>query len=336
LRIGIITPARAGSLHGNRVTALRWQHILRILGHKASLAHENAGLSYDLLVALHARRSYSAICRFHSKHPQAPLIVALTGTDLYHDVPRSRLAQRSLQMATRLIVLQPKALQELRPALRQKARVIYQSVSTEARPRGSGSEFPLRWSIRHTRRTFDVCVAGHLRAVKDPFRAALAARLLPANSRIRILHLGGALSREYATKARAEMKVNPRYRWLGERPRSYVFRVLRRSKLFVLSSRLEGGANALSEAICAGVPVLASRIPGNTGILGERYPGCFDVEDTRALAELLWRAETDSAFLARLQTRCDKLISLFDPRRESAAWSKLLGELTGQSSRQSG
>src|SRR5579859_8213317 len=140
------------------------------------------------------------------------------------------------------------------------------------------------------------------------------------------------MTRAYAVRARAEMKVNPRYRWLGERPRERVFHLMRRCKLFVLSSRLEGGANALGEAIAVGTPILASRIPGNVGILGKNYPGFFNVGDTKGLAKLLSRAETDSTFRAELKTRCKRLAYLFKPNREKAAWAKLLADLAQISS----
>ena len=322
MRIGIITPARAHSSHGNRVTALRWQKLLRELGHRVTLAQSYEGERYDLLIALHARRSHSSIRRFHSEHPGAPLIVALTGTDIYHDLPRNRPAQESIEVATRLIVLQPRALLELRLELRRKARVIFQSVAMKSMARRDGAH-----STR-TIRVFDVCVAGHLRPVKDSFRAALAARLLPQASRVRILQVGKALTRVSAVRARAEMKKNPRYRWLGEVPRGRVFGLLRRSNLFVLSSRLEGGANALGEAIVTGIPVLASLIPGNVGILGENYPGYFNVGDTKGLAKLLARAETGSTFRADLKARCKKLAPLFEPDREKSAWAKLLADLS--------
>ncbi len=77
---------------------------------------------------------------------------------------------------------------------------------------------------------------GHLRRVKDPFRTAWAARLLPADSRVRVLHLGGALSDDMAEQARTEAASNPRYRWLGERPRSQALRVLGRCRLLSLTS----------------------------------------------------------------------------------------------------
>jgi len=321
MRIGIITPAPPGSRHGNRITALRWQRILRGLGHRVTVAEQYEDDSYDVMIALHARRSYPAIRRFHLKHPEAPVIVALTGTDLYQNLSRSRKAQQSLTLGARLIVLQPKALEELPPEVRKKARVIFQSVAAR-RKVASGRSNAVTGG-----RAFEVCVIAHLRSVKDPLRAAEAAQLLPHDSRVRVIHLGRAMSAKWALQAQAEMKINARYQWLSEQPRADVFRRLRRSQLFVISSRLEGGANALGEAIAAGVPVLASRIPGNVGILGKNYPGYFPARDTKALASLLARAETDSRFLTALENHCKKVAPLFDPRREREAWAKLLGEI---------
>lgn len=100
-----------------------------------------------------------------------------------------------------------------------------------------------------------------------------------------------------------------------------------RSRLFVISSRMEGGANVLGEAIVSGLPVLASRISGSIGILGEDYAGYFEVGDTAQLSSLMIRCESEQAFLADLTSRCRKLIPLFDPRRELAAWKSLLNEL---------
>lgn len=317
MKIGIITPAPPRSRYGNRVTALRWARILKELGHRVTIAQVYAGEGFDMLVALHARRSHDAVRRWRSESDGAPLIVALTGTDLYQDLATSREAQATLDLADRLILLQPKGIEELRPELQPKARVIYQSVVIPSPSSGNGN----------ARTAFDVCVIGHLRDVKDPFRAALAARLLPASSRIRVLQIGGELEEGMASQAHAEMEANPRYRWLGERPRWAVFRILRRSRLLVLSSHLEGGANVLSEAIVAGVPVLASRISGSIGILGEDYPGYFDVGDTEALAELMSQAETDEEFLADLDAHCATLAPLFEPAHEKRRWADLLSEL---------
>src|SRR5437762_8194628 len=100
-----------------------------------------------------------------------------------------------------------------------------------------------------------------------------------------------------------------------------------KSRLFVISSRMEGGANALGEAIVAGLPVLASRIPGSIGILGDDYPGYFQVGDTRELARLMLRCETEPQFLWDLTSRCYDLAALFDPNREQSSWASLLDEM---------
>jgi len=326
LKIGITTPAPPGSRYGNRVTALRWARILKALGHSVSVKQEYDSEPFDLLIALHARRSYPSIERFRNQHPNRPIIVALTGTDLYRDLASSRRAQSSLDFATRIIVLQPKALDELRDFWREKALVVHQSVAdVTAQPRSRAPSSRQVKSSSHD--TFDVCVIGHLRPVKDPFRAAMASRSLPASSRIRVLQIGAAMTRNAELRARAEMKHNPRYRWLGEQPAWRVRQILKQSRISVLSSRMEGGANALGEAIAAGTPVLASRIPGSVGILDEDYPGYFEVGDTRALRSLMIRAESDSGLFAQLMKHCKNLLPLFDPAREATAWAKLLDEL---------
>ena len=128
-------------------------------------------------------------------------------------------------------------------------------------------------------------------------------------------------------QAREEMNSNPRYQWLGELPRWKALRVLARSRLHVLGSHLEGGANVICEAIACSVPTLASRIPGSMGILGPDYPGYFPAGDTQALAELLERAERDSAFWQSLRDWCEPLKPLVDTAFERQAWRRLLEEL---------
>ena len=310
LRIRLVCPAPAGSRSGNRVTAVRWARILRSLGHRVDVAQTASGVA-DILVALHARRSADAVQEFRARYPCRPLIVALTGTDLYHDLGRSRRVTRSLTLADRLIVLQPAARTALPAAARSKARVIYQSATPPKRRR------------RPLRQTFDVCILSHLRPVKDPLRAALAARCLPPHSRIRVLHAGRALTPAMAARARAEAARNPRYRWLGERSHAEALALLARSRLLVLPSQLEGGANVVGEAAVCGVPVLASRVDGSVGLLGSTYQGYFPYGDTRALAALLYRAAADPRFLFRLTRRIKALAPHFRPARERAAWKRL-------------
>lgn len=291
MRIHIVTPAPPGSLHGNRVTALRWQRHLRSLGHRVTVGERWAGEDAQWLVALHAVRSHDAIRAFRAAHPQRTVVLLLTGTDLYRDLPadgeaRAR-ALSSMQQADRLVLLQDEAIDALPMPLRARAVTIHQSVP------------PIR-RLPSPVRSFLVTVIGHLREEKDPMCTFRALRRLPSASSLRVVHLGKAMDEAHERAAREAMACEPRYAWLGERSHRDALRWLARSRLMVISSRMEGGAHVVSEAIAAGVPVLASDIPGNRGLLGAGYPGLFPVADDAALAALLERAQAAPEWLDQL------------------------------------
>ena len=316
MHILLVTPAPAGSLSGNRATANRWARLLRSLGHRVDVVVEYQGQGADLMVALHAWRSAAAIQAFSRAHPDRPLIVVLTGTDAYRFIhSRPDETRASLVAADRIVGLHRMIAACVPAEQRHKLRVIFQS----ARP---------LTGRRPPRTVFRVCVAGHLREEKDPLRAAMAVRDLPAGSRIRVDAYGRAHSEEWAGAARAEAATNPRFRWHGEIAHGRLRDVYRRSHLLALTSRMEGGANVVSEAVMADLPVLASRIPGSVGLLGEDYAGYYPAEDTRALRELLLRAETDARFYAGLETAGRSLRPLFSEQAETSGWAELLAELT--------
>lgn len=315
MKIVIVTPAAARVRNGNRNTALRWATFLRQEGHLVDIQVEWDGAGADLMLALHARRSHASIRRFAQEQPQAPLIVVLTGTDLYRDIRTDAEAQESMKLATRLVVLQEMGLNELAPDLRLKTHVIYQS----ARPVKS---------LPPLKKTFEVCVIGNLREEKDPFRCALASALLPQASKIHVRHLGRALDEEMSQQATELMRINPRYSWLGECVHGQVRKELARCRLMVISSIMEGGANVISEALAAGVPVIASDIPGNIGMLGSTYSGFFACKDERALSEVLFKAETDTEFYRRLKTQCEARKEWFSPERERAELNALIASAT--------
>lgn len=315
MELVIVTPARPGTQHGNRATALRWARHLRSLGHRVAVQVEWDGRARDAMIALHARRSHDSIARWKRELPSKPLALVLTGTDLYRDIRADREARASLDLADRLVVLQKKGLDELSPEHRRKAAVIHQSVRTPRR-RAPPSGY------------FLVTVIGHLRDEKDPFCATRALAHLPRSAAIRIVHLGGALSEDAAREARARMRADSRYRWLGEVPHARAMRWLARSHAMVISSRMEGGAHVVSEAIAVGVPVIASDIPGNVGLLGDDYPAYYAQGDERALAKLLERAQRDRAWLASLAKKVRARRVLVKPAAERRALRSLIASLS--------
>ena len=313
MKIAIVTPAAAGSRTGNRHTAQRWAALLRAAGHKVSVASEWDAAPADVLFALHARRSHASLLRYREAYPQGNLVVVLTGTDLYRDIRHDSGAQLSLKLAQRLVVLQDQGLKELPRQFRAKTRVIYQSAQVKARA------IPPKTRFR-------VCVLGHLREEKDPFRAALALQIIPPEEKIELVHLGKAMSPALAAQANTLMVHEPRYRWLGSVPHWRALRWLCRSHLMVISSHMEGGANVIAEAVCASVPVLASAIAGNVGMLGSGYPGYFPPGNESALAKLLTKAMRHQAYYQSLKREIAARRHLFRPRSEQASLLHLLRE----------
>jgi putative glycosyltransferase (TIGR04348 family) len=314
VHVEVVTPARPGSQHGNRVTAERWRALLDELGHTVSLTTSWSGAPVDVLVALHARRSAAAVRDFQAAHPRRPVVLALTGTDLYADLGESAEAQESVRAADALVVLQDKAYDVLDPALHPRVHVIHQSVLVPQREAQKGEHL-------------EVLLLAHLRAVKDPFLVVDALRRLPPTSRVRVTHLGAPLDPGTADRAEAAVAADPRYRWLGDVPREEALQRLADSDLLVLTSTLEGGANAVSEAVAGGVPVVSTRIDGSLGLLGADYPGYVEVGDAAGLAQMLQRVATDDVFRAELTRQVQARRHLFTPHRERQAWADLLASL---------
>ena len=313
-RIEIVTPAPPGSLHGNRVTAKRWQSFLRQLGYRVPITESWSGKDADLLIALHAYRSHASIDAFKLAYPHRPLILILTGTDLYRDMANHPEVHKSMALADALVVLQAEALQIIPAKWRHKAAVIHQSVPQVPKQQKRKGQF-------------SVSVIGHLRPEKDPFCIVRALPHLHSDSQITIQHLGMTMSGEMEKIALQATKQYGRYTWQGMVSHQKTLRTLARSHVMVISSRMEGGAHVVSEAIAAGVPVLASKIAGNCGLLGKDYLGYFPVGNEKALTRLLLRAETDQLFYKKLQEQVKKLQKLVQPSHERSSLEKLVTRL---------
>lgn len=320
-RVLIISPATALANNGNWQTAWRWSHLLNPV-FATTVAQVWNGEPFDVMLALHARRSADSIARWaqaRGAKADAPgLGVVLTGTDLYRDIQTDAQAQASLRWASQLVVLQDCGTQALPPHLRAKTRVIFQSTAArQAPPRPTA--------------LLRVLMVGHLRDEKLPQTLWAAARILQGCTDIAIDHIGDALTPELGAQARACMVDCPRYRWLGGLAHADTLQAIAQAHVLVHTSRMEGGAHVILEAVCSGTPVLASQIPGNVGMLGSEYAGYFALGDAAGLADLLRRCRSElgqpKGLYAQLCMQCSLRAPLFSPATEQAAVRALVTDL---------
>ena len=298
----IVTPGTREANNGNWRTAQRWAGYL---APECDVIVQSAwqGESADLMIALHARRSHASIAAFRAAHPRLPVIVALTGTDLYRDLPDDRDARDSLAIASKLIVLQDDAPRQVPLRWRRKCHVVYQSariLEPAAKPADR----------------LDCIVVGHLRAEKDPLAAARALALIPRDVPVYVHHVGEALDATLGAAVRDAARRDPRYRWIGGLPHGLARAAIKEAHLLVHPSLLDGGANVIAEAVTAGTPVVASRISGNVGMLGANYPGYFEVGDASGLAALLVSLLEHPERFRELTLGCASRMPLFRPERE--------------------
>ena len=316
--ICIVSPALASANNGNWQTAWRWSRILAT-HYRTGILQTWHDEPFDMMLALHARRSADSVARWHARHPHKPLAVVLTGTDLYRDIQTDAQAQRSIALAHRLVVLQELGGRSLPPPLRHKCSVIFQSATHRQ---------PLDKPGIHLR----ALMVGHLREEKAPETYFAAARLLAGRPDILLDHIGAPLDAALGALASQLQRECPNYRWLGAVGHEATRRRIQRAHVLVHPSRIEGGAHVIMEAVMSGTPVLASRIDGNVGMLGANYAGYFDCGDTAQLAQQLLACRegqfTPDDLLGCLQTQSSLRSHLFEPAAEKAALMRLMNDLT--------
>ncbi len=314
--VRIVTPALADANNGNWRTAHRWQSLLSPAFNVIVQGDWN-GEPCDILIALHARRSAASIVRFRESHPIKPLIVVLTGTDLYRDLKTSGEARQSLVLADALIVLQEDAIQFVPLEHRKKTHVVYQSAK------------PLE-PYTKPKHKLDCVVVGHLRDEKDPATIFRAVEKLNDNDHIHILHIGAPLDESLAATAQKLSALHKHYRWSGAMPHGLTRAAIKRAHVLIHPSIMEGGANVIVEALTSGTPVLASKMSGNVGMLGQNYAGYFPVGDDAALVALLKRCADDANFMSRLANACSARAKLFLPETERDSLTHIVNQLLTQ------
>ncbi len=311
-RVVIVTPALASENNGNWHTASRWMRYLSAHCHVTCTTQWD-GDAADLMIALHARRSAASIAAFH--RTRRPIALVMTGTDLYRDIRVDADARASLELADRIVCLQERGPQALPLPLRARTRVIYQSASRLA-------------PLPPCTRSVDLALVGHVRAEKDPMTAVRALGLLAAPD-WRLLQIGAVPDDPLGDRLRSAAARDSRIVLLGARSHRATRDRIRRARLLLLPSQMEGGANVLIEAAMSDVPVLASRIDGSIGMLGADYDGYFETGDADALAALILRCREDPAFYTHLRAQVRARAPRFETSRERDAVRALVAESIG-------
>jgi putative glycosyltransferase (TIGR04348 family) len=314
--IVIVSPALSDANNGNWQTAKRWATLLS-KHYRTRIVKDwpdDLSQSDDILLALHARRSASAVQAWQAQHGSGQLVVVLTGTDLYRDIHTDTDAKQSLDAAARLIVLQPLGISELPAQHRAKTHVVLQSTSS-------------RQTLPKTSSRLRAVMVGHLRDEKLPQTLFAAARLLQAREDIVIDHIGAGLDAQLTQDAVATAAACKNYIWLGALPHAQTRAKIQRAHVLVHASKMEGGAHVVMEAVCSGTPVIASNIPGNVGMLGDDYHGYFPVGDARALALLLERCKDEPHFIDTLKSQCAMRAPFFAPQAELTALLQVIQSL---------
>ncbi len=307
----IVSPSLASANNGNWQTAKRYRQLLKAQFRVRLVSEWKGAKSDDVLIALHARRSFPSIAAWHAVHGDNGLVVVLTGTDLYRDIQHDSQAQQSLEFATRLVVLQSMGLDELPAPLKAKTSVLLQSTTP-------------RVTLSKTRRYIRAVMVGHLREEKSPRTLFEAAALLAQQRDIHIKHIGAEHDQVLASMAHQTAALYPHYQFTGALTYSETRRQIQRAHVLVHTSVMEGGAHVIMESICSGVPVIASRIPGNMGMLGQDYAGLFPVGDAKALADMLIRFRHDTEFEELLKKQCALRAPLFSAEHERNGLLKII------------
>lgn len=297
VRVLLLSPLLGGG--GNATSARRLARHLGAEGVAARLLEVSApdfpgrlaaalrSFRPDLVHALHARKGGAAWLD-HALPGDPPLVVSLTGTEIHRDLGDPSLAPRVLGALreARLVLSSGGALLAsavaVVPSLSGRSAVVPKGVDLPPRDPG----FDLRRAAGLPRNAFVFLLPAGLREVKDPlFALEPLSRLRRGDPRVAFVHCGESLDPSLEEALRARAAAEPWVRTLGAVPYRRMGSVYAGASVVLNTSRSEGYANVLPEAMAAGRPLLAADIPANAETV------------VRGRTGLLYRAGDADSFL---------------------------------------
>jgi glycosyltransferase involved in cell wall biosynthesis len=297
---------------GNSITAKRIAKLLTQAGHAAQAINTDMPPPADAMISLHATKTLAASKRFKVHSPNAKLIIYLTGTDLYREQTNNNPEfQEALILADVLVVGQRASLASIPADFQDKSHFVPASVLLPSLKKVSPPPSP------------SLALIGHLRPVKNPFLMNIALVEL-VELKLDAFTLGAALEPSMLADAEAWQLADSRFHWLDDVPYTEALSWIEQVDFTLNTSHSEGGSNSVAESIVLGTPVLASKIEGNVGMLGDDYLGYFEPNNASSLARLIQRSITDHSFHKKLLQQIAELQENFLPEKEVAGWLKLL------------
>lgn len=343
LRVLLLSPLLRGG--GNAVSALRLARHLRAEGVRVrSLATLEPGFpprleaalrSFrpHLVHALHARKGGAAWLD-HALPGDPPLVVSLTGTEIHRDLGDPAAAPRVLMALERaaLVLASGRALLEAARAVVPSiaGRSLLVPKGAELPPRDPG--FDLRRAAGLPRNAFVFLLPAGLRAVKDPlFALEPLARLRRRDPRVAFVHCGDALDGDLAEEFRRRAAGEPWIRSLGALPFRRMASAYAGASVVLNTSRSEGFANVLPEAMLAARPILASAVPSNAEAIRDGRTGLlYAPGDGEAFLRAAARLLRDGALRRRLGAAARREArGRFSPAAEARAVAEAYGGVPG-------
>ena len=315
LDVLIHSPYPRQKSQGNAVTALRMKNLLAEGGLSVAI-HErgDSPIEAKCLIALNARKSAAEIFAFQERQSASVVVALLTGTDVNHPEMEDPCSDtiKALHQSDVIVSLHGGFSHRIPDELLGKTTVIYPSVRIPDTVR----HFPT--SER------EVVIAGNFRDEKNPNLLIQAVGELVGESITFHAYGDGGSYQELLEKTADDYDD---FKLHGVQDHEVLLTKMQSASVLLNTSIEEGGANAICEAVAIGLPVVASKIDGNIGMLGQDYAGFFTSGDVGELAKLLRRIFAEKELYELLKQQVSKRAELFSYEREAAEWVALVQKI---------